>query len=802
VIRAAVVRISGAALLVGLLAPRATLALEPAAARVQAERSLTAVEAGIVRGAPAVPAKALGASGAERIAAGEMLVRLKDSERAVDELSQVLELYRQGKVSESAHADASYLIGEAYFQQRQYLSARRHYLEVIDKANRSAYETYAGRSVSRLVDVALRTGDLESLDEVIARLAKLPTGDRTGSLAYARAKAFIAKRDFLAAEQALTAVPANSAYSLQAQYLAGVITLRRAAPSAAAAVDALNVPGGPAPGAEGSADELKTRYAPALEQFQRVSRMRAKTESDQHVLDLAWMAIGRLSYETSDYPRAAEAYTHVRRSSAEFPTMLYELAWVYVRLGDYVRAQRALEVLSIMDPQNMEAADGSLLRADLMLRSGQFDNALSLYRSVHAKFDPVRQQLETFMASTNDPAAYYDKLTTGDGIAVDDQLSPLTVAWAREETEDEHVFGMIEDVARSRSLIRDSRKLAAKLRAVMLVPTRVKAFPEVRYRTQYALELLNQAAKARLALASGSDDFDADGGELASVRAERRALTRRLQWLPTTEVEFSERDDAGERQWNKSSQGLQVLLLEIDRLNAIVNGLRRVLKEADQHGVTPDLASRERFRVEIDANERELARYRRQVEEYREVIVLGRAQSGFGDQRYVDDDEARRRYRELLRREFSLLAAGQAGESAKSYAASVQPLLLRLDTAESNLEGKLRTYDEETRRLAAELDRKVRSEEASLETYGRSLDDLDQEARVLIGEVALKNFARVRDRLKSVVLRADVGIVQEAWESREEQRVRVRNLLRERSREEQNLNDELREVLEDAEDEK
>ena len=184
------------------------------------------------------------------------------------------------------------------------------------------------------------------------------------------------------------------------------------------------------------------------------------------------------------------------------------------------------------------------------------------------------------------------------------------------------------------------------------------------------------------------------------------------------------------------------------------------------------------------------------------MIVLGRAQSGFGDQRYVDDDEARRNFRELLRRELSLVASGQAGESAKSFAASVQPLLQRLDTAESNLEGKLRTYDEETRRLAAELDRKVRSEEASLETYGRGLDDLDQEARVLIGEVAIKNFARVRDRLKSVVLRADVGIVQEAWESREEQRVRVRNLLRERSREEQNLNDELREVLEDAEDEK
>jgi hypothetical protein len=50
------------------------------------------------------------------------------------------------------------------------------------------------------------------------------------------------------------------------------------------------------------------------------------------------------------------------------------------------------------------------------------------------------------------------------------------------------------------------------------------------------------------------------------------------------------------------------------------------------------------------------------------------------------------------------------------------------------------------------------------------------------------------------VLRADVGIVQEAWEEREEQALRVRTLQREKAREEQMLNDELREVLEDAEE--
>src|SRR5690606_41122010 len=66
-------------------------------------------------------------------------------------------------------------------------------------------------------------------------------------------------------------------------------------------------------------------------------------------------------FRSDQYLEAAEAYSHVDRSSPEFSTMLYELAWVYVRLGDFQRAQRALEVLAITDPKSLELADSSLL---------------------------------------------------------------------------------------------------------------------------------------------------------------------------------------------------------------------------------------------------------------------------------------------------------------------------------------------------------------------------------------------------------------------------------------------------------
>lgn len=785
-----------------LLSAGSAFALDSGDARRQAETAIQHIETEVVRGTAGAKAPVPTATPAERVAAGDMLLRTKDYDRAVLELAKVLELYRQGKVPEAAYADASFMIGEAYFQSRQYLSARRHFREIVDGGTKPIFEAYTGRAVSRLVDVALRTGDIESLDYVFARLDRLPASDRSGSLAYARAKALFAKKDFAAARQAVNLVPAGSEYALQSQYLLGVVLVREATPVLPQPTAPGAAPTAP-PSAKPAPGQPPQRFAAAIEQFRKVTRMPAPTQAQKHVVDLAWMAIGRLFHENDAYLDAAEAYSHIDRGSPEFATMLYELAWVYVRLGDFMRAQRALEVLAILDPRNIEAADGSLLRADLMLRSGQFDKALALYKSVQGKFEPVREQVDRFLQSTNDPAVYYDKLTADQTVSGDEKLPAIVIDWAREQAEDEHVFGMIEDVNRSRELIKNGRKLAARLNAVLSGPTRVRALPELLGRMQQALTLLNRTAKARRTLAEGLDDVSPDAsGELAGVRRERRDLMKRMGWLPVSEVDFSRRDEAGERQWNNVSQGLQRLTLEADRLNAIVNGLKRVLREADQHGVTADASSRERFRLEIEANERDLATYRQRIDEYRNAIDLGRAQIGFGDARYVEDDEVRRRFREVFAREVGLCASGQGGENAASYAKAIQPLLTRADVLDSRLEGQVRGLDEQARIGADEISRKVSSELAILETSAQNLDTLDQQARLLVGEGAMKNFALVRDRLKSVVLRADVGIVQEAWEVREEQRVRVRNLQRERSREENSLNDELREVLDDAAEDK
>jgi len=789
-----------AAVGLALLFARPSLALSTSEAQGRATTAIQGVEADIGKAPPQSKFREPPVTPAVRLANADMLLHAKNYDAAIEALSKVLELNRQGKASEADYADASFLIGEAYFQSRQYLSGRRHYREVLDHASRPAYSEYLGRSLSRLVDVALRTDDLESLDYVFSRLDSVPQTDKSGSLPYARAKALYARKDYAAAKSAVNAVPVGSEYTLQAQYLLGVVLMKETLAAAPAPT-----PAAPAtvPGAAKPVAAPDTRFTQAIEQFRKVTRMPASSAAARHVVDLAWMAIGRLFHETDDYVEAAEAYSHVDRGSPEFSTMLYELAWVYVRLGDFERAQRALEVLTITDPNNLELADGSLLRADLMLRAGEFQNALGLYKDVSGHFDPIRQQLDDFLKSTNDPAVYYDKLTADDfGVSSDDKLPKVVLDWARDQAEDQHVFGVIDDVSRSRALIKDSRKLASKLSAVLAVSSRVKAFPEIQIQLQQVLSLANKLARARGTLAEGMDDVVNGGGngELASVRNERRALMKRLGWMPVTEGDFIRRDESGDTQWSKASQALQELTVEADKLNAIVNGLHRVMSEADKHGVTSDAQSRARFQLEIEANERDLVTYHKKIEEFRGAIDVGKAQIGFGDQRYVDDQDVRKRFRELLSREVALVASGQDSSDAAAYAKSIQPLLARADNDDAALDVQRAKYEQQAVEQANGLRDKISQEIALIEGYAQNLDGLDQQARLLVGEIAMKNFGLVRDRLKSIVLRADVGIVQEAWEVREEQALRVRNLQRERAREEQTLNDELREVLDDAEE--
>lgn len=726
----------------------------------------------------------------QRIADATLLMGSKDYNRAAAVLNEIVEKY---PTHPTAYPDALTMLGETYFRSSQYLSARRVFNEIVRRGGEARFTSYQSRALGRLVDIALRIKDYSSLDEIFASMNKVPPSAIGSGLAYAKGKGLYAKKDFAGAKAALSGVDPKSEYYHQAQYLLGLIEVKEATPAAVKLKDGELPPQVPA-----------SRYVSALSVFQRATALPADTADHKRVIDLAWLAIGRLLYESDQWTQAVTAYNHIDRTSPEFGTMLYELAWVYVRLGDVDRAQRALEVLAIADPNSQNIADGSLLRADLMLRAGQFDKSLKVYEGVRATYDPMREKVDAFLGSTSDPAVYYDKLSQEQLEALDSNsmLPPLAVQWAREAEDGPSAFAVIDDVAQCRDLIKQSNEIIEKLNAVLSSPNRVRAFPELKAGEEKALALLNRVGLARLTLGQGMDGVDdsALSGEIGNARAKRRSLEKRLGVIPVTDADFQDRESQALKQWNTVSQALQRLTLQVDTLQATINGLRRVLREGPQAGVVRDPSSVTRFEEELKQNEHDIALYRGQMDALRKMVSAGRVQVGFGDQRFVEDAQVRKAYAEALTRETQLAAQGSGGAKLQTYAQRLVPLLASAADSDAKVEAAMAELEQRVAKKSQELRDTVARETTSMVGFQVRLDDLDSQARTVVGEVAMRNFGLVRDRLKNIVLRADVGITEEAWEVREEQMTRVRNLQVERARADRLLKEELNEVLDDSGD--
>jgi hypothetical protein len=125
------------------------------------------------------------------------------------------------------------------------------------------------------------------------------------------------------------------------------------------------------------------------------------------------------------------------------------------------------------------------------------------------------------------------------------------------------------------------------------------------------------------------------------------------------------------------------------------------------------------------------------------------------------------------------------------------PLLATTRSQEDHLASVLQTLEVQVAVQTRDLQAKIDLEASRIEEYQNELTALDGRARDLVGHVAERNFGLVRDRLRGIVVRADVGVTEQAWEVREEEVSRVRRLQGERARQEQVLEEELHEVLDD-----
>ncbi|HEX2878418.1 MAG TPA: hypothetical protein VHO25_02665 [Polyangiaceae bacterium] len=732
---------------------------------------------------PAVPKSELPATAAQRLAAAELMMRTADHPRAIDELTLIQQLHRQGAADLNLLVDATFLLGEAYFADQQLLAARRQLTTILEGAPTPPFMAYAGRAVARLGDIAVALQDEAALQWAMDRALQLPV-DASGSVEYARSKLYLARGDQMQARVAASHVGPRSKYYPQVQYLLGVIEL--AAAAAEPAADKAQPSG-----------TLPDRYIKAVTQFQRVTQLKVETKEHRQVVNTAWLALGRIFYETANYLDASHAYNHIRKGSSVYATMLNELSWTYVRLGDYENALPLLETLSLTEADTLRRVDGALLRGDVLLRSEKDAEALQTYQEVRGRYEPLRAELADYLGRHADGASYYDLLLADPSVqASAGELSPPLLGWISEAAREQTTLVVARDDADCRTLLDRSNELSRKLSAALSSTSRVRLFPTQRAEYEHWESLQNRVAWVRWSIAEQLDRVWAATAQ-SGVTQERRQLMVTMAKLPRSKQDFARRERDGQWQWASASWELQRATLDANRLQALVNGLRRLLDtqvslgRGSERGVI-------QLQGEIVEQQRAIAGYQQRIEEYQSAIELGRVQIGLGDQRFINDRVSRTRFAELLAAELQAIDQQASNEALREVAAQARPLLEQAAVIEQQASMGRSRLDGEIRRQAARLSREVAEEARKLQAQQQALRDLESEARSLLGTTAKGVLVAVEERLTDLVRRSDGAVAAQAWEARERSQRRVIELQHRRAVEEAQIKQDLAEILGDG----
>jgi tetratricopeptide (TPR) repeat protein len=712
----------------------------------------------------------------ERLTDGELYLRLGDYLRAAILLTDIVQHYPTHR----AYPEAAFLLGESLFFAGDYLGARKRYGEVIERSGDPAFSPYLQMSLSRLIEIAIHTRDFRDIDAHFVRLEALPSSTLSMTTAYFRAKylynravpvddvlnappnAAIRGVDQGRLEQArkgFISIPSGTEFSLRSKYFAGTI------------------------------HTLRGEYLDAIAAFHGVLGHEPANEQEGQVVELTYLALGRLYYETEQLEQAVEAYRAVEQTSGHFDEALYELAWTYIRMGDAVQAERTLEVLSVAAPDSPLNADGKVLRGDLLARTGRYEEAEVAFDEVRATFGPIRDDLARKRADHPDLHGYFRQVVREnlDNFDIDDFIPESARRWIELEGDFERALEALSDLSEANQLVRETDELAQRITAALSAPNRVSVFSDLRRQRERATGLRNRAALLRGTLV----DSEAAGrgtrqGEVERVRSRRKELQTEVAKMPMQTEDFIERDLEKLEEYRTAERDLQGLRVEILGLEARIVASRAGLRAVDPAKVDPAA-----LRAQLARHEAEIKDYEQQLTWIRRRLEVGRLHVGVGDKRYQADAAQRSKLIDLVDREREL--AGSGGPQYDAAFSRVATLELQLDRRDAEIAAA-------AQRRVAEMLVVVDEETANLVRYRAALRSLEGETEDVVGAITYLNFNRVYERFYDLVLRADLGKIDVSWAKREDRRLRIDVLTRERARELQALDDEFRDVMDEDQD--
>ncbi len=658
--------------------------------------------------------------------------------------------------SAKSYREAVFLLGDSLFELKNFVAARRFFTEIFQAGPGPYYE----ESAARLLEIALYTRDFDKVDSIYQQMAS--GGKASPAMSYLAGKAFYAKEDYQRARESFGRSATDPEYRLQSEYFRAVTFA-----------------------AEQKLDE-------AEQVFSGITKGANPTNAqEREIVDLAWIALGRLAYEKGDVEHAIDYYNRVPKESPQYDRMLWELTWVLVSRGNYQEARRNVDIIHFLDDPDPDiAAESQLLRADLSLRLDEYDAARADYLAVLDKFGPVAGEMNTFSAQHEDLAGFFSTMTQSELDSVEKEvMPPLVRDWVDSDPDMRNASVAMVDVRATDGQIRDASRMLDQIAAQLNSSNRVQSFPELAKGMAQARDIENRLFDLRLALLknyfenvsggmSGADKaaFEAKLKEIESHQAQLASSPVRQEKLAREQAALADKYDELRTQISVAGNEIASLKSQLGALNQALAGAEGQALSAE------DRATAEKARDELTAELTELEGSKTALESELETL-----RTDSGNWSPATEQATRAAHRKMLEDAQAYLKRFGNAPNIETALARFEPLENRLDAFFGKMGG---IVDQRV----AELREDITVERALIDEHRQSMEELVSSSETGAGVLAYLNFIRAQKQFNEIVLRADVGLIDVTWDKKEDMTTKISELFEQRTSELKLLQESFEEV--------
>ncbi|PZR09607.1 MAG: hypothetical protein DI536_21970 [Archangium gephyra] len=675
------------------------------------------------------------------------------------------------------YPDALFYLADSLYQQKNYLGSRL-YLRQLLQLRAGHYK----EALARYLEIAGRLNEFNGIDEYINQARGLSGGQLPPELTYVYAKWLFRRTDLSMEERVSRSRPvfqsladdATGPFHLQASYFIGVGFVR-----------------------------LK-QWDQAVARFLAVSQAQPRDDKERTVMEMADLSLGRVYFETGKYDEAIDRYARINQRSDSFPDALYEVAWSYVRKGELERAKNATEVLLLVAEDSVLAPEAKILQGTLQQKLAKYDEAIDTYNQVINTYAPVRDEIDALLTVNQDPVKYFDELLARNEKSLDvtKLLPPVALKWASTRNEVSDAVEITSALDQSRRGIEESRAIADRI-LKSLEERGVESFPVLQEGYTRADAVDTQLTRAEASLTQieeslvdtqlAADQRD----QLTQLKQKQAELKTRIDTLPTTDAQVRARRermqaiiDSLEKQAFQLGVELQSQAAQLTAIRKFVDDTRKQRKDKPE--------DEKAFLEKVTLEQRALDATATDLDELRMQLL---AERNNADKAVGGEGQLKTEYEQVLEQERQLLLNARRGLSPDAQQVLLRADVVRADaTALKERVARSKTIvRQRVQQKASRLREQVLAEQQLLEGYRSETARVTGDTRNLVGRIAFDSFKRVRQSFYDLVLKADVGVVDVAFQRKQDKTGSIQKLATQKDRELKQLDDEFKEVLKDVE---